>query len=57
MTQNLNSHQDGAVRGEYPLLEEFEDLWQEAIEMCEKHRHTRAFGGMSVVTTLPYITS
>ena len=45
MTRNLNSHQDGAVRGEYPLLEEFENLWQEASELCEKHRHTPAFEG------------
>ena len=45
MTQNLNSHQDGAVHGEYPLLEEFEDLWQEATELCEKHQHMPAFEG------------
>ena len=45
MTQNLNSHQDGAVHGGYPLLEEFEDLWQEATELCEKHQHTPAFEG------------
>ena len=45
MTQNLNSHQDGAVRGEHPLLEEFEDLWQEATELCEKHQHMPAFEG------------
>ena len=45
MTQNLNSQQDGAVRGKYPLLEEFEALWKEAAALWEKHRQTPAFEG------------
>ena len=45
MTRNLNSGQDGASRCEYPVLEEFKNLWQDAHELWEKHRLAPAFEG------------
>ncbi len=45
MTRNLNNHQNDSGRSECPLLEDFEDLWQEAHELWERHRLTPPFEG------------